>query len=344
MDTGRRKLASLCDMIPLSRHKRFLVGQHDLYYLAGLRRSYGLILDRATDSLTVFVHGFWGDSTSTWQEFQRFVDDAQLSFPNFHDSDLLFFDYPSTKWTIEVAAHDLLRFLKSVYPRTNEERFASLQPAASIFGLNSRLLLSRPVPFEYTKLTLIGHSMGAVILRRALLIELTNQIEELRAGASAPDDSLLHANLILFAPAHLGFKYGDLADIVSSSHWALAALRLIYQIRHAPAYADLVALSPVLRGIQDQTERYVTEFPFARALRATIVWGARENVVFMGGYAEDSVVAPIPARDHIDICKPSDQYESPMEVIDGSSRKTTNASTTSIVRSESLSPRTAKTD
>jgi len=317
------------------------MSQHDIYYLADRPRSYALLSEGHTESLTVFVHGFWGDATSTWSEFQRLVDDAKTSFPNLNNSDLLFFDYPSTMWTIEVAAHHLLAFLKSVYPRTDEQQLAPVRLSTSILGLESHTLLPRPMPLEYKTLTLVGHSMGGVVLRRTILLELEHQLDTLRVDGSISADSLLRANLILFAPAHLGFKYSNLADTVSATHWALATLRLLYQIRYAPSYAELTASSPVLDSIRVQSERFAIEFPSATALRAKIIWGAEENIVFMGGYAEDMTRTPVLRRSHMDVCKPSDHYQLPLEVINGSG-KTADVSATSFIRSESFSPRASK--
>src|SRR5262245_693449 len=64
-----------------------IVGAMQLHHMAAVPEfdgSYALISSHAsTTTAIVFVHGFWGDSYSTWQDFQVLVDEYASRFPAF---------------------------------------------------------------------------------------------------------------------------------------------------------------------------------------------------------------------------------------------------------------------
>jgi pimeloyl-ACP methyl ester carboxylesterase len=139
--------------------------EHELHYLAGWPDSYALISQEDTDTLAVFVHGFWGDATRTWSDFPRLVDDKRESFEALNKSDFVFINYPSLQWPIEVAAHRIGGLILRLYPESPADVFDPMAEGRAALGVSSSVLMPRTLPFSYKRLVLVGHSGGAVVIR-----------------------------------------------------------------------------------------------------------------------------------------------------------------------------------
>src|SRR6266581_6928434 len=94
------------------------MSQHHPRSCLGYPGSYALLSDGPTEGriATVFVHGFAGDSFSTWLEFHTLVDSVAEQFPLWQNHDLYFFDYGSVYTGTPILAARLQRFLDHVYP------------------------------------------------------------------------------------------------------------------------------------------------------------------------------------------------------------------------------------
>ena len=108
------------------------------------------------DTALVFVHGFDGRAVSTWERFPSFI----RTEPKAHRADAIFWGYPSRQEDVEFCAQKLRKFLHGLF---NDPLEAFLGPTLSRAG--SR----RPTTFRYSKVVLCAHSMGAVVVRRALI-------------------------------------------------------------------------------------------------------------------------------------------------------------------------------
>ena len=128
-------------------------------------------LSEAEDPNTaiVFVHGFLGDPTKTWTDFQTLIDVTPVEIPHWERSDLYFYGYRSVGDPIQRNAQLLVEFLRQIFPQPNSEWFERLidqHPGKALLEL-ARVCL-RESPYRYSNLILIGHSEGGLILRSAI--------------------------------------------------------------------------------------------------------------------------------------------------------------------------------
>jgi pimeloyl-ACP methyl ester carboxylesterase len=101
--------------------------------------------------LVVFVHGFRGGAVRTWGEF----DESGPTGTWWAQSDLLFVSYDSVRENITGVATRLRRELPGFFPEPADRLIETCSSVREI---------SRP----YDELILVGHSLGGLIVRRAL--------------------------------------------------------------------------------------------------------------------------------------------------------------------------------
>src|SRR5574340_57384 len=132
--------------------------------------SYALVSDSTSvDTAVVYVHGFLGNAQSTWEQLQYCVD--RIPDEPFRDVDLFFYDYPAEDNVVEVSAANLCAFLDQIFPLPPPELLCvhfsdfdwRLQDDAEIITLREH--------HPYSRLVLVGHSLGAVVIRRLLADE-----------------------------------------------------------------------------------------------------------------------------------------------------------------------------
>lgn len=227
--------------------------------------------DETVQRLVVFVHGFGGKAVDTWLNFPV-VDLARPENCWWRQSDLLFVGYKSTRDSITAVANRIRAQLPRFYP----------QPFHSALVIDGEPLRN-DVTTQYAELILVGHSLGGVVLRRALCDAAQGWIED---GRPAERHILLAGKTRMFSPASAGFRAaGWLGIMHATSFWhAIESF-----LRRSSAYTDLQPDSKVLGQIQDQTVRIVsaaTECEIS-ALRAQIVWANPDDVVVDLRYETD---------------------------------------------------------
>jgi hypothetical protein len=122
-----------------------------------------------TDTAVVFVHGFLGNPIKTWMHFQTLVDTVEDEIASWRACDLYFYGYRSVADPIDRNAQLLAEFLHHVFPRPNSEWLESLlDQHPDRIGLELDRVCLRDVSHPYSKLILVGHSEGGLILRRAI--------------------------------------------------------------------------------------------------------------------------------------------------------------------------------
>lgn len=238
--------------------------------------------------LVVFVHGYDGDAVKTWADFPK----GPRVRPWWGDADLLFVAYRSMRETIKGTADRLRDSLPRFYPRP-------LPAAMGIPPYEARVDVS-----PYRELILVGHSLGGVVLRKALS-DCADAHE--KGGARHP---MLDAKLRLFSPAHFGYNpAGKLAALKETG--SLYDVLSTVKGRWSPAYRDLQPDSEVLRAIRRRTERLSTNYP---VLRANILWAEPDHIVVPERYDTDLDDYTVPGQTHVSVCKPRcGVYEAPWD-------------------------------
>jgi hypothetical protein len=181
-------------------------------------------------------------------------------------------------------------------------------PPKSLFKIAPDLLTIAPslqmLSLEYRKykrLIFVGHSEGAVVVRRAMCIAFKRTSGKHKA---------LRANLSLFAPAHLGF---------TPSGWIGACLQVgridaiaAPFLNYSTAFVEMKDKT-FLAQVQSDTRAFLMQKPKLNALKAYVLFGNKDRVVCRAEYVDDIPVPPEPHQDHTSICKPKLSYPRPLD-------------------------------
>ncbi|MDE1672663.1 esterase/lipase family protein [Nocardia gipuzkoensis] len=240
--------------------------------------------------LVVFVHGFNGKAVTTWNSFPE----SGVYRRWWMESDMLFIGYPSTKDTVTGVSHRLRNTLARFFPIPYPD-------AMVVDGISVRSDTESP----YEELVLVGHSLGGLIIRRALCDAAIAWDME---GRSGPRPALLDAQIRLFSPASAGFQAaGVLGALRAMTIWQVVEVFL----RRSPAYSELQPGSTSLLETRARTERLAGQSGFD-ALRAHIVWASPDEVVVSERYSTDHVDDAWDGTTHSSVCKPRfGKFENP---------------------------------
>jgi hypothetical protein len=252
------------------------------------------------ERLVVFVHGFWGGALKTWQHFPE----GGLTRGWWRASDMLFIGYPSGSENITGTADRLCRQLPRFFPNLPqgvlEERGASVRP---------------PAESSYSELLLVGHSLGGVVVRRALCEVAHSWLQRRKVDAQAPRPPLLEAETRLFSPASAGFRpSGRLGQIKATPLlWLFCRMKL----QGSSAFNDLQEGSQILTGTQKRTEEFISQYANELcALRACVLWANPENIVVTERYTSDHCSCSADGTNHLSVCKPNDTYQIPWRFVE----------------------------
>lgn len=293
---------------------------HFQHFLPQYSGSYAYISgSEEVDTAAIFVHGFFGDATKTWYDFQHLVD-VPACRDKWIACDLFFFQYSSVWAHIHANSFRLQRLVADLYPRPKRELF-SLDLRTLGFGLADAAepqITVLPAERNYKRVLLVGHSEGGVIIRQALLTMIQGRTraaagdENASVGGSegghAPPPALDGA-VRLFAPALFGYRPSGLLGALARSpfvgrfvDWVLSST--------SSAFQDLSDPRELLSSLQAQTETLASSHAI---LRASILWGENEHVLKTGQYQDDAIVEFVPGGTHTSICKPRPDFLRPLE-------------------------------
>lgn len=272
------------------------------------------------DNIAVFVHGFGGRPTSTWRDFQGLIDHFGTEFPFWQNTDLFFYSYDSRR-PVQVTSQDFSSFLQTVITGEIDEIAPSDFPFKPKF-------LETPLRWEthhYKQLHLLGHSEGAVVIRRAILDRLLSleraARNKLGNSASATEvrdfvqgvmasDFIMNAKMDLFAPACLGTNFSSAFGFLTAYSDILNAIAASFASRN-----DLLPESPILTQLRAETENASKQHPAVNAFRAEVLFGENDHIVYVGGYNCDHLLPYEKEQSHTSVCKPTLSYVRPLELV-----------------------------
>jgi hypothetical protein len=226
---------------------------------------------------------------------------------------------------IPVLANQVVSFLRSVYPSPSymhlfkPDFISGDKIVVRDEGLN--------LPVRYENLVLVGHSLGGVLLRQAILdIAAQRGYDNVDVFQMSQEDrDILDATLRLFAPAIFGFDPTHLIGYFLNFACGVPPLRLALKplLDSNPPYKDLELKSERLQDLRRRTELLARQLPSARALRAEIVYGSEDHVVHIDRFDCDPVAEIARDQSHTSICKPTAEYQAPLRFVYGKVATTT---------------------
>ena len=243
----------------------------------------------------VFVHGFkiWGDAVDTWNDFPT----ALLSEPKATRYDVFYFGHDS-RYSAATGATDFRKFLTALAER----------PATDIMNPSLASGQSeRPLSASYDRIIVCAHSLGAVIVRLALLEAVDKE--------GHPLAWCNRVKLLLFAPAHMGASILGLAVSGFAGLPFAAPASALISWRYA-ALQDLHEKCSTLSDLRGDTRRLLrTDANLYDHLRANVVHGKKDKIVRKNRFVLDHPAEQFDWADHITVCKPLQQRREPLEVL-----------------------------
>jgi len=260
------------------------MGHTPPYFLKHGKNTIAYFANNIPNSLVIFVHGFIGHSTDTWESFPSLIKDGA----EFENSDVIFYGYESLKYQANNNALKFYKFLKYVF-ENHPNKLGHKRD-----GL--------PDDFRFNKIVIVAHSLGAIIVRRALLYAKHENKEWINI-----------CKMILFAPAHKGTRLENLMRIHLPPLFNI--ILTIGMVKY-PVFADLKPDSITLKQLLEDTEKYIVQNDgeFTKALK--VIWAEEENIVYNENFGKDPIPDEIEGKDHIEICKPEkDNFIKPYEIV-----------------------------
>jgi pimeloyl-ACP methyl ester carboxylesterase len=276
-------------------------------FIPGYGQSYALLSNNSKiDRAAIFVHGFGGKPTSTWVDFHRLADEYCPEYPWWSTSDMFFYSYESLGTPIRHNAELLGDFVGRVW----------LDEWRDNFSIHSRR--------HYEDMILVGHSEGAVIIRRLILDRYEAIKQAVKAAHPTMEDntlktrmlealgsdSLLTSHLRLFAPACRGTNFSSWVGFMTSLSHFLAAIASSSLVRN-----ELRPDSPVLESLKTGTEKAHSDFPELSSLFTRPLFGVPDQIVISDSYAGEMLLWDV-GYDHFAVCKPNYTHKRPLEFVD----------------------------
>ncbi|MBX3252720.1 MAG: hypothetical protein KF862_01165 [Chitinophagaceae bacterium] len=248
----------------------------------GKNSSAFLTLDNPTN-LVIFVHGFNGKATGTWDEFPNLIRNNN----DFTNSDIIFYGYDSLKGQANNNAVKFYRTLISVC-ESNPNNLGFKRD-----GLTAN--------FSYQRILIVAHSLGAVIVRRALL-----------NAKSENKPWLQNCRMILFAPAHRGARIQNLvAESLPTVGKILAGLGFLT----IPVLDDLRPNSQTIQNLITDSQGHLNQNAGQFTIAHEVVWANNEIVVHNDQFCNDPVATLIDNKSHTSVCKPKATFLDPYNIV-----------------------------
>lgn len=246
-----------------------------------------------TRKLVVFVHGFGGDALGTWRQF------SDLWPPGDAGYDLVFYGYDSLRQQVIYSGSELREFLETFLAAPAD----MINPTVEHLTAINPGILRRA--FTYQKVVFVAHSLGAIIIREAL-VEAEQNHPPWMTGSE----------LVLFAPAHKGAFATKVALAgLTGVPFAHAIVSLVTLKVRALADLDEKSLEPLEKRTLDAINARG-----ARALEplraSTVVFPMYDSVVEQKPFGRDAGAKTFPGCGHSDVCKPRPDFTDPIDVVE----------------------------
>lgn len=235
-------------------------------------------------NLVIFIHGFNGGAVSTWDDFSKLIYDHD----RFEKTDVIFYGYPSLKQQANNNAINFKNFL-----------IESSQPNQDLNDCTDRAITNDD---EYENVVLVAHSLGAVVVRRALLFI---------KGQGNQNTLLEKTKMLLFAPAHKGtlIKTSYISGLPS-----LLSLVGVIGIWKTPSFSNLQQNSATIVSLINDTQRYIDIGDAEFTVASKVIWANADNVVENDTFGNDPE-AIVEDGTHTSICKPKNNYINPLNYL-----------------------------
>lgn len=237
----------------------------------------------------VFVHGFGGEALGTWDQFATLLPLQ----PQAAGRDLFFYGYDSLVAQAPVSAAELRDFLQTLWT----------DPVAGVILPSVQDARRADPAFRYNHVTLVAHSLGAVVVREALVQA---------AMDTPPAPWLKDVSLVLFAPAHTGAAILDLAnEALGAMPARFGAAAAAGAKAYAQVLRDLERGSDMLEKLRDDTDELLGKG--YDSLRAkVVVLGQKDRIVQAVRFCKDPGPTIVADKGHIGVCKPDAGYPAPL--------------------------------
>ena len=267
--------------------RKAVVDRNDQYHQASCplpngHHTQGSWATRSPRRLLVFVHGFKGHATGTWNQFPRLL----LRERACEDCDIVFYGYDSLHSRVDISAHRLRNVLHVLMT----------SPTTII----NPLLVEearRPETFCYENAFMVAHSLGAIVSRRALL--------------NASRDKTFWTDkvrLILFAPAHMGANIQSLyKEALMGIPFVGGIVSAIGQLRFQ-SLQDLDPKCTTLQQLQEHTKEALGKGSGRCHIALKVIHASKDRVVEPHIFCEDPTFQVFEDRNHRDVCKPSEGF------------------------------------
>lgn len=268
---------------------------HALSDFAHPLAQFALVSEVRARRLVVFIHGWRGKAKETWGDFGvRPPSDQWWS-----ESDLLFVQYDSVKERVTSVADRLRQHIGDFYPTPSAEMLVRE-------GAKARDDISTP----YEELILVGHSLGGLVIRRAM-VDALDEWRYLNLDATERP-TILDGCLRLFSPASAGFEPSDWLGVLRAAPlWWIAEMFLSY----GSPYKSLQPKSSLIQATRSRTEAYAEPAELRRLIAAYILWASHESVVETERYTTDALTRSAHRTTHQSVCKPNANYVIPFTFV-----------------------------
>jgi pimeloyl-ACP methyl ester carboxylesterase len=241
--------------------------------------------------LVIFVHGFGGGAINTWPDFPLLLAENP-SLPSF---DYFFYGYDARTQQASNSGLELSEWL----------RMFLKEPAAYINKSIPKTY--ERAPFSYERIVIVAHSLGAVVVRIALL-----DADRRAQSGKIQADWLQRLRLVLLAPAHNGAHAAKIAyALLSDFGWAPGKLLGNLVLWKMPLLTELQSNSDLMKDLRRDSASVIKRSKAAKApvppfVRAhTVLWAKDEHIVRNARFLEDEDPEQVDT-DHKGICKPTD--------------------------------------